>query len=431
MLTGGIKADVSRPAIRNKYIRWSLYAWHHNFKEKHRVNRVYYLARIRSREGQAVHVSGMISAFENIGFEVIVASTAKVTSAEKKQVSSSRIRASVLGRFLYDLFSILSTLRVTVEGFGRMLVRRPSFIYERSSHFGLSGVILSKILNIPLVLEVNTIYSKGTELGGAPFFGVLAMRAEALAIKSAHVVAPVSAQLSNELVSFVSEQFNVNIEKKVIVLGNAIGRVRWEALGDLKRSQRGMSDFSEVPVIIGFLGYFRKWHRLDLCIDAIAKVRDATKVRFEVRIYGDGPIWQDLHEQVKELGLSDTVLFKGEVLGQELDRALVGMDVAIQPAATLISSPLKLLDYMAAGLAIVAPDQPNVRAMLCDGEVAALFKPGSVEDLARTIGSLLESPQRIKELGGAARNYISKADAFWETNAANVSKKIEQLKNSC
>jgi glycosyltransferase involved in cell wall biosynthesis len=60
-------------------------------------------------------------------------------------------------------------------------------------------------------------------------------------------------------------------------------------------------------------------------------------------------------------------------------------DIALQPPAVAYASPLKIFECMACGLPIVAPDQPNIREILRDGESALLFDPKRRDDLWRAI----------------------------------------------
>ena len=64
------------------------------------------------------------------------------------------------------------------------------------------------------------------------------------------------------------------------------------------------------------------------------------------------------------------------------------------------ASPLKLFEYMAAGKAIVAPDQPNIREVLSDGETALLFDPAEPDAMWRAISRLAADATLRGTLGG-------------------------------
>jgi glycosyltransferase involved in cell wall biosynthesis len=96
------------------------------------------------------------------------------------------------------------------------------------------------------------------------------------------------------------------------------------------------------------------------------------------------------------------------------------MDVAMQPKSVAYASPLKIFEYMAAGRAIVAPDQPNIREILRHEETALLFEPDRPEAMWRQILRLIDDPVLRRRLGAAARAEIARRDYTWDANAAQV-----------
>ena len=70
---------------------------------------------------------------------------------------------------------------------------------------------------------------------------------------------------------------------------------------------------------------------------------------------------------------------------------------------------MKLIEYMAMGRCIVAPDQPNVRELLSDGVSARLFPPGDYRSLVSLAGELMVSPAERTALGRHAREHGRRA----------------------
>ena len=110
--------------------------------------------------------------------------------------------------------------------------------------------------------------------------------------------------------------------------------------------------------------------------------------------------------------------------GRSLDVPLAALDVGTMPyppAGELPTgfaqamSPLKLFEYMAAGVPIVASDLPALREILSDGNNALLTPPGDPQALATAIRSLLESPARREAIARRARSDV--AGHSWETRA--------------
>lgn len=96
----------------------------------------------------------------------------------------------------------------------------------------------------------------------------------------------------------------------------------------------------------------------------------------------------------------------------------------------LYTSPLKLLEYMAAQIAVVASDLPSVRQLVTETEVL-FVKPDDPEALASGIKTLLNEPERRSLL---ARNAWERAKMFsWDQRALKFEnlahKALDQRRN--
>ena len=99
---------------------------------------------------------------------------------------------------------------------------------------------------------------------------------------------------------------------------------------------------------------------------------------------------------------------------------MAGFDIALQPASVPYASPLKLFEYMAAGRAIIAPDQTNIREVLEQGRTALLFDPASPEAMWQGIEALARDAALRARLGAAAREEVLRRDFTWAANARRV-----------
>jgi glycosyltransferase involved in cell wall biosynthesis len=84
-------------------------------------------------------------------------------------------------------------------------------------------------------------------------------------------------------------------------------------------------------------------------------------------------------------------------------------------------SPLKLFDYMASGLPIVASDNEVTRSIIRDGK-SGLLKANCVEEMAQAIVELKEDPARAKSMADKARQ-----EAVAHFNWARVAQQTESL----
>ena len=64
-----------------------------------------------------------------------------------------------------------------------------------------------------------------------------------------------------------------------------------------------------------------------------------------------------------------------------------------EPVARLFTSPLKLFDYMAAGVPIVASDLPALREVLRHEQNALLATPGDPDSFAAAVQRILADPR--------------------------------------
>jgi glycosyltransferase involved in cell wall biosynthesis len=95
------------------------------------------------------------------------------------------------------------------------------------------------------------------------------------------------------------------------------------------------------------------------------------------------------------------------------------MDVGVvADERTGVASPMKLLEYMAMGKAVAAPNLPNIRDVLTQGRNGLLFEPGRADDLSSAISRLSDRHLR-QPLGQAARDLVVR-QRNWRAIAVHV-----------
>lgn len=112
--------------------------------------------------------------------------------------------------------------------------------------------------------------------------------------------------------------------------------------------------------------------------------------------------------------------FTGVIDRHRVPEHVAAFDVALQPAVTAYASPLKLMEYLVLGKAIVAPREPNLLEVLTDGDNALLFDdktPGSFE---AALTSLCADAGLRTRLAAGAHNTIARLNLTWLGNAKKV-----------
>jgi glycosyltransferase involved in cell wall biosynthesis len=345
--------------------------------------RILYSHRIQSRDGQAVHVEEMIAALREAGHEVVVCGPSFY--GESGFGGSSR-RIDLLRRLLPGALGELAELAYNIVTIRQLVAAwrafQPDLVYERYNLFHLAGTWLARRHGARLFLEVNSPLADERARHGGLRLLTLARWVERLTWRSADRVLPVTAVLGRIIVAQGVEP------AAIVVIPNAIVPARFPT----QAAQTGRPT-------LGFLGFVRAWHGLDQVIDAMA----ADPMALDLVIAGDGPILPDLRAQAERLGLAARVRFTGLVPPEQVPALVTGFAIALQPQVTDYASPLKLFDYMAAGCAIVAPDQPNIREILVHDSNALLFDASQPGAMWAAITRLAGDQSLRARLGAAAR----------------------------
>jgi glycosyltransferase involved in cell wall biosynthesis len=152
-----------------------------------------------------------------------------------------------------------------------------------------------------------------------------------------------------------------------------------------------------------FAGNLAAYQGIDLMLQAFARVAQA---RPDVRltIAADSP-FAPYEALARQLGIRDAIDLVPAPTFRDLPDLLAAADVAVNPRTECDGIPVKLLNYMASGRAIVsfAASAPGVE----HGVNGWLVDNGNVEQLAAGIVALLDDPGLAAELGRAARRHVA------------------------
>src|SRR5213078_3805957 len=138
---------------------------------------------------------------------------------------------------------------------------------------------------------------------------------------------------------------------------------------------------------------------LDVLIDATDRLLDAhPDVRVDVA--GEGPERETLQRQIIRHRMEDHFRLRGAVA--DVPGFLREIDLAVLPSRAEGMSNA-VLEYMAAGRAVVVTDVGANHRLLVDGACGLLVPPGDPTKLAAAIGQLLNDRELAYRLGEAAR----------------------------
>ncbi len=176
------------------------------------------------------------------------------------------------------------------------------------------------------------------------------------------------------------------------------------------RKSLGLAGDEFVVLTVGRLSR-EKGHR-DL-LEAAAIVRG----RAVFVIVGDGPERAALEKQVRELGLSKSVLFAGYQPHVRPYYAL--SDVVAVPSHTE-GSPNVVLEAMAAGIAVAATRVGGVPEIVTDGGTGLLIERGDSHGMAEALKRLMADPDLRRRLGEAGQRLVTEKHSIEAHRSALV-----------
>lgn len=302
-------------------------------------------------------------------------------------------------------------------------VSAPDLIYERYALFCNAGAQVARARGLPHILEVNAplIDERRRYWGLAVPEAAHAIERDVL--QSADAVLAVSAPVRDYAIAAGAAP------ERTRVLPNAVDPREFAAEPGAGASVRGAFGLGDAPVI-GFAGSLKPWHGVDLLLEAVALLGDR---RLRVLIAGDGPEGAMLRRRAARPDLAGMVTFAGQVPHARMGAYLAAMDIGVAPYRApgadeggFYFSPLKIFEYLAAGLPVVAPRLGQIAEVIEDGRHGLLHAPDDVPALAAHLASLIRDPALRAGMGRAGAALVGERYT-WAGNAERVVEIARQL----
>lgn len=294
-------------------------------------------------------------------------------------------------------------------------------LYERMGWMGFGGGVAARRLDVPLVGEINNgdFITELERLGVAPqgFQRTLALRLMRWAM---HQPVHIAASGSGHRQRFI-EWWGV-VPQKVSVVENG------SELVDLLDRESLPSFAAERPlrpVTFVFVGAFEPWHGILHLIPAMAEVVTAVP-EARLLLIGGGTVQAEIDRLIAQHHLEQQVTFTGRLNIQQIAQILPQADIGVAPYCGWMEfSGLKLFDYKAAGLGIVASGQDGQPTTLADGETALIVRPCEQAALAQAMIRLAQDVALRRRLGQAAR-LEAEALHSWRHTAVEIETILQQ-----
>jgi len=273
--------------------------------------------------------------------------------------------------------------------------------------------------NTTICLEINSAYFDES-FPNLPLRSVF-QRWEVTRFKLADAIVVVSSYLKTYL-----EKRGLPAEK-ILVNQNGVnaGAIDLAGVHDVK-DDYGIPDNA---FVIGYIGGMETFRRLPEVIGYIAKLLRSSKEELYFIIVGDGkdmPTVKAAIEADRDI-LDGVVKLAGWQEQSDLPKFLRTFDLAIFPFTNDYCSPLKLFEYLGAGIPTIGPNTSTVREVFEDGVHLRLIK----QDGSNFISTVLEmraDPQLRNKLSNNGRRLVL-SEYTWGKNAERVVGHIQSVRH--
>lgn len=312
--------------------------------------------------GVVTHVDSLRDGLERLGHTVLI-----VTASPSAQ--HHHIKDGVLycpARVSKSLYNYGVAVPFSRERLRLVNEFKPDIIHIHSEFgIGLSGMIIAKHLNVPMIYTLHTMYD------------------EYLYYVSKATFVPVLKRLSHRYVKYlasnasaltgpskkVQEYFDTcGANKNVHIIPNPVELDLFNPSNlnmDKAKKIREKHNVLDDEILISFCGRLGKEKSVDVLLNYWAK-QVKKEDKFKLMILGEGPCLEELKQQAKKLNIDDIVIFTGRVEHNELPDYYGACQLYITASLSDTNS-ISMKEAMATGLPVIHIVDPLNKGQVIDG----------------------------------------------------------------
>ncbi len=310
---------------------------------------------------------------------------------------SRRVRSPGLER----LYRVARSVRDGVSVATAFRRRKVDIVYERSTGSSIAGAFASRLLALPLVLEVNDLWLEPIALRWA--HGVVGPDLSALPIRP----------------DTLTRQLDWGVDPETFR--------PLPVDADLK-TRFGLT----AQTVMALSGSFLPWHGLAETVRAVRIIKERG-VQARVLVIGDGPERPRAQALAEELGVAEKFVFVGNVPYDQVPRFIAPAVLGLAPYNELLNgtrgrmaSPLKVLEYMACAKPVLVTATANRSSVVSPGESGWVLPSAAPEVLAAAMETALADTARLEAMGAAGRRAVTQRHS-WAAHCRNLLDLFQRL----
>jgi glycosyltransferase involved in cell wall biosynthesis len=158
---------------------------------------------------------------------------------------------------------------------------------------------------------------------------------------------------------------------------------------------------SEAPTL-GIVATLRDWKGHAYLLEAFDRLHTSFPM-WQLLIVGDGPMRENLEQQIQRLRLNDRVRLVGNQ--DNVDTWLNALDLFVLPSYGEEGVPQGIMQAMACGLAVVSTPVGAIREAVVDGTTGILVEPRNAEALAQGLARLMSNETLRRQMSEAGQRH--------------------------
>jgi len=303
--------------------------------------------------------------------------------------------------------------------FHHSLKLKPDVIYVRQLSLGISPLIVSKLLKIPYVLEVNGLIDDEIRMLKnhknkiiINFFLLI----DFFHFKCSNKIIAVSQGLKDQIVL----NYGISAEK-VVFIENGVNSDNFFPIEQTIAISKLKLNPSKKYVC--FVGGLAPWHGVEYLVQSANNIlKEFPNVLF--LIIGDGPMKEALIQQIERLDLSKNFFLTGNVDHSLVPYYINASELCVAPFTgerniRIGLSPLKIYEYLSCAKPVVTSDIPGVSEIVLNSGGGILVKPDDSGELEMAILKLLKNEKIRTIMGQMGRDYIV-LNHSWSNTAKKI-----------
>jgi glycosyltransferase involved in cell wall biosynthesis len=317
--------------------------------------------------------------------------------------------ASFVVRGLGRSLRLKSKLEVLLDCLELTIRARPNLLVGQYSTCGNAVAVIGKIFKIPSVKIVHAASTQMLVGGNGSSIRFSHRLKHRLILRMATRVVAVSNAVANDLIENYALPPN-----RLLILKNGIDPDDYKPSELSKALRDALAIPRNAPVIltVAALNPVKGHETLikALSMPALSNVH--------LLLAGSGPLEKTCKALAARLDLTHRIYFLGQ--RKDIPDLLAASDISVLPSLS-DAFPLYILESMSARLPVIASSVDGIPEIVENGKTGILVPPGDVEALENAISTLIDNPQRAKQMGRAGQKKLLEQFSL----SARIAREIE------